>query len=66
MIKKKAIRNFVIALLFALSFPVIEASADIIIVESDDWFASEVTYTGIIDSGTLVLVQNCPGVFGSC
>jgi len=64
--KKKTIRNFAITLVFALSLFATEAPADIIIVESDDVFASEVTWSGIIDSGTLVLVQNCPGVLGLC
>lgn len=65
MIRKNIFKLLLVTALLTTMF-VTKAPADIIIVESDDWFASESNYTAIIDSGTLVLVQNCPGILGSC
>lgn len=63
---KKNIFRYIIMTVFMLSLFVAKAPADIIIVESDDWLANESNYTAIIDDGTVVLIQNCPGILGTC
>jgi len=63
---KKNILRYVIVTVFMVSLFVAKAPADVVSVESDDWFASESTWKGFVKNGTLYEFQQCPGVWGLC